>query len=663
MIKHTKFKKKTYFYLKFTNTLWHIKISRKNSLTTKRIKEETMKNLDRIAFSEELKEILNGCASVEIPNTRAELYDMVFGKEEANSFDITYIVHGKEKKEADVVRCRNGAAVNYTEDYMRRRDPECMVIADKKPTNKQKFEETYGYDFSGLRKETLLWLKERELIVVPFRAGGKKYGYPAILICPKNAAFFAYALANLQAFVNIEEEVIPFVPRAIIYVAPPFRHTHFEGKQVCVHNRLDNCHEIFSYNLYPGPSAKKGVYSVLLDIGEQENWVTAHASAARIITPYENEIVIMHEGASGGGKSEMLEAEHRVEDGRILLGTHVVTGGKNYLHLGDTCDIEPISDDMAMCHPAIQGPDGKLGIIDGENGWFLRVDGITEYGSSPAYEKIAIHPKEPLIFFNLQGVAGATCLPWDHTLDSDGNPCPNPRVVIPRYMVDKIVQEPVGVDIRSFGVRMPPATAEHPSYGIMGLMQIIPPALAWLWRLVAPRGHNNPSIIASKGMQSEGVGSYWPFATGLRVRQANLLLQQIISCPNTKYILIPNQHIGVYKVGFAAEWLAREYLARRGGVNVMKRQNLEPARCSLLGYSLREMKIDRQNIRSVFLKCELQEMLGLEGYHKGAKILTDFFAKELKKFDVPELDPLGKEIIACFKRGGTIEDYCNLTPM
>ena len=613
--------------------------------------------------SRKIKEILNGCASVEIPNTRAELYDMVFGKEEANSFDITYIVHGKEKKEADVVRCRNGAAVNYTEDYMRRRDPECMVIADKKPTNKQKFEETYGYDFSGLRKETLLWLKERELIVVPFRAGGKKYGYPAILICPKNAAFFAYALANLQAFVNIEEEVIPFVPRAIIYVAPPFRHTHFEGKQVCVHNRLDNCHEIFSYNLYPGPSAKKGVYSVLLDIGEQENWVTAHASAARIITPYENEIVIMHEGASGGGKSEMLEAEHRVEDGRILLGTHVVTGGKNYLHLGDTCDIEPISDDMAMCHPAIQGPDGKLGIIDGENGWFLRVDGITEYGSSPAYEKIAIHPKEPLIFFNLQGVAGATCLPWDHTLDSDGNPCPNPRVVIPRYMVDKIVQEPVGVDIRSFGVRMPPATAEHPSYGIMGLMQIIPPALAWLWRLVAPRGHNNPSIIASKGMQSEGVGSYWPFATGLRVRQANLLLQQIISCPNTKYILIPNQHIGVYKVGFAAEWLAREYLARRGGVNVMKRQNLEPARCSLLGYSLREMKIDRQNIRSVFLKCELQEMLGLEGYDKGAKILTDFFAKELKKFDVPELDPLGKEIIACFKRGGTIEDYCNLTPM
>ena len=28
-------------------------------------------------------------------------------------------------------------------------------------------------------------------------------------------------------------------------------------------------------------------------------------------TPYENEIVFMHEGASGGGKSEMLEDFHR----------------------------------------------------------------------------------------------------------------------------------------------------------------------------------------------------------------------------------------------------------------------------------------------------------------------------------------------------------------
>ena len=175
---------------------------------------------------------------------------------------------------------------------------------------------------------------------------------------------------------------------------------------------------------------------MLLDIGEQEGWVTAHASAARVITPYENEMVMMHEGASGGGKSELLQGVPRAADGRVLF-----------------------TDDMAMCHPSIQGSNGKLALIDGEDGWFVRVDGITEYGCDPLYEKIAIHTKDPLIFFNLQGVPRATCLLWDHTPDSNGKPCSNPRVIIPRRMIPHIVDQPVEVDVRSFGVRMPPATA------------------------------------------------------------------------------------------------------------------------------------------------------------------------------------------------------------
>lgn len=617
--------------------------------------------LSKLTLSQELTDVLTHCPEVTVPVTKAEIYDLVFGPAHADVYDVTYQVNGQEIKEADVTRCKNGAAVNYMEDYMRRRDPDCMRIADDKPTDKKRYQDVYGVPFDALQKETFAWLKTQPLLVVPFKAGGEEYGYPSLLICPKNAAFFAYALANLQAFVPLDEAE-GFSPRAVIYVAPPFRHTHFQGKQVCVHNRLDDCHEIYAYNLYPGPSAKKGVYSVLLDIGEAEGWVTAHASAARIITPYENEIVIMHEGASGGGKSEMLEKIHTQSDGRLLLGVHTVRNEKNYIHMSDQCDIEPISDDMAICHPAIRRQDGKLGIVDGEDGWFLRVDGITHYGCDPMYERISIHSEDPLVFFNIQGVPGATCLPWEHTLDSTGKPCPNPRVIIPRAKVDHIVKEATGVDIRSFGVRMPPSTAEHPNYGIMGLLHVIPPALAWLWRLVAPRGHNNPSIISSAGMVSEGVGSYWPFATGERIRQANLLLEQIVSCPNTKYVLIPNQHIGVYEVGFAGEWIAREYLARRGGAN-FKPENLIAARCPLLGYALREMKIDRQNIRTKFLRCETQELLGIEGYDKGAAILEDFFAQELEQFDKPELLPLGREIIACFRRGGTVEDYCKLTPM
>ena len=63
------------------------------------------------------------------------------------------------------------------------------------------------------------------------------------------------------------------------------------------------------------------------------------------------------------------------------------------------------------------------------------------------------------------------------------------------------------------------------------------------------------------------LGSYWPFATGKKVTQANLLLQQILSTPKTLNVLIPNQHIGCYNVGFMGEWVVREYLARMSGAS------------------------------------------------------------------------------------------------
>ncbi len=616
---------------------------------------------EKFDFTPELDAIVSNSPSVIVPDSKETLYELIFGNERTDKIEVLYDVNGTPFKEATVVRCKNGAVVNYTEDYMRRRDPDCMRIADDEPTDKPRFEDVYGYDFSTLREETFRWLTKQELILVPFKAGGYDYGYDSILVCPRNAAFFAFALSQLQAFVNIKQ-VEHFKPRSVIYVAPPFRQTHFDGRQVVVHARHPELHEIFSYNLYPGPSAKKGIYSVLLDIGEKEGWITAHASAARIITPYENEMVMMHEGASGGGKSELLQDVQRVADGRVLLGVHTQTGEKNYLRMSDTCTIEPVTDDMAICQPGFQPGNGKLALFDGEDGWFVRVDGITEYGCDPLYERISIHTEEPLIFFNIQGVPRATCLLWEHTPDSNGKPCPNPRVIIPRRMVERIVDKPVEVDVRSFGVRMPPTTLKKPNYGIMGLMHIIPPALAWLWRLVAPRGFNNPSINGSSQLESEGVGSYWPFATGLRVKQANLLLEQILNCPNTKYVLIPNQHIGIYKTGFSAEWISREYLARRGGVN-MKMDRLVPARCPLFGYALKEMKVDGQLISSKFLRPENQETLGEEGYDKGAKILYDFFARELAVFDVEELHPVGKQILECFKKNGTIEDYCAIIPL
>ena len=202
---------------------------------------------ERLSLPRELFEVLEHSLGVVVPESKEHLYDLIFNGEESDEIQVTYQVNGRTVKEAEVTRCRNGAVVNYMEDYMRRRDPDSMRIADERPTDKPRFADVYGYPFRDLRTETMTWMEKQELILVPFWAGGRDYGYEALLLCPRNAAFFAFSLAQLQAFVDLKETE-EFTPRAIIYVAPPFRHTHFEGKQVVVHNRSQDLHEIFSYN-------------------------------------------------------------------------------------------------------------------------------------------------------------------------------------------------------------------------------------------------------------------------------------------------------------------------------------------------------------------------------------------------------------------------------
>ena len=621
-----------------------------------------MSTLNKFNFLPEVDAFLKNSPNVIIPTSREELVNLAFGGGDADVFTVSYDVNGKPYDEATVTRCKNGAVVNYTDDYMRRRDPDCLIIGDNKPTDKPRYQDAFNQNFDVLRNETFEWLQKQELIIAPVMVGGSDFGYEAALIAPANAGFFACGLADLQYFQNIDEYEGIFTPKVIIYLAPPFRHTRFEGKQIVVHNRLGDVYELFAYNLYPGPSAKKGIYGFLLDMGEREGWVAVHTAAVKIVDPYENEIVIMHEGASGGGKSEMCEHVHTELDGRILIGQNLQTNEKFYVNIDEPCDLHPIADDIALCHPKIQNDSKKLVIKDVEAGWFIRVDHIKQYGTDPYLEKACIHPTEPLVFMSMDAVPKSTCLIWEHILDSNGVPCPNPRVVFPRRLVHNIISEPVEVDIRSFGVRTPPCTKEKPTYGIIGLMHILPPALGWLWRLVAPRGHANPSIVDTEGMTSEGIGSYGYFLTGSVVAQANLLLEQVLNTPNTRYVLFPNQHIGAYAVGFKPQWIAREYIARRGSAK-FKEQSLAKAPCPLLGYTLESLKLDGQYIRRAFLQPHTQAEVDIEGYEAGAKILTDFFKKELQKFDTPELHPLGKKIIGICMRDGGLEEYLEAIAM
>ena len=610
-----------------------------------------------------IEKVLSACQSFTCYNTTEELADAATCGKENNEFAVSYDIEGKGTfTEAIVHRVQNGISVNYTEAYMRRRDPGTMVIGDDKPTGKQRFSEKYNYPFSDIQKETFDWLKENDLAVFFYFAGRQGIGSLGIAIAPANAGFFAMGLSMLQEIVAIDELAENSELKSVIYVAPVFRHTHFDGKQVVVHNRLDDIHELYSYNLYPGPSAKKGLYGVLLTQGEKEEWVTAHCSAVQSISPYDIVNTFMHEGASGGGKSELHQHIVRETDGRVLLGKNSVTGETRYITIPRTCNFLPIADDMAFCHPSFQKKNGKLGIMDAENAWFVRVDSVNQYGDDPVLEKATIHPKKPLLFLNIDTKPESTALIWNHIEDEPGKPCPNPRVVLPRESVENTINGSVSVDVRSFGIRTPKCSKEDPTYGIVGLFHVLPPALAWLWRLVAPRGHKNPSIVGTGAMESEGVGSYWPFATGDRIIHANLLLKQIIETPRTIFSLVPNQNIGVWEVGFKPQLLMREYLTRRGGAK-LKDDQIQAARCPLLGYELNYLTIESSKIPSRFLKVYNQVEVGTEGYDAGAEVLQEFFNRELKKFMHKDLFHTGRKIIDACLSNASIEEYNQIIPM
>ncbi len=611
----------------------------------------------------ETSDLLHRARSLWWPRSTAELVDAACGGPQSNYFEVAYgLPDGRRIVEATVARVRNGVVANYPEPYMRRREPDCMFIADDLPTDKPRFRDRFCFEFAQLRGETFAWLEQQDLAAFAFHAGQSPLGVEALVIVPANAGFFALGLALLQGMPPPDQLPNGFAPRAILYVAPPFRHTHFAGKQVVVHHRTDGTlHEMFAYNLYPGPSAKKGVYGVLIHRAELEGWVVPHCSTVQVVTPYDNVVTIMHEGASGGGKSEMLEQMHREPDGRLLLGLNLVSNERRYLEIPRACGLRPVTDDIAICHPSLQNGDGRVHLTDAENAWFVRVNHIHEYGTDPSLEKLTAQPAAPLMFLSVDAVPGSRALIWEHIEDAPGKPCPNPRVILPRQLVPGAVTEPVAVDIRSFGVRTPPCTKEKPSYGIIGLFHLLPPALAWLWRLVAPRGHANPSIIQTEGMTSEGVGSYWPFATGRRVPQANLLLKQIQATPHVRYVLCPNQHVGAWSVGFAPQWIAREYLARRGHAR-FKPDQIQPARCPLLGYALYQLQIEGRMIPRWLLQVDTQPEVGPDAYDDGAKILTTFFHSELRQYLENDLNPLGRQIIECCLADGTAADYDRLLP-
>jgi hypothetical protein len=214
-----------------------------DSLCSESLMTNASKNLwEVINLPDCAADILKNCRSYIVPKTREEIFALAVGNQDHGSFEVAYDVEGRHVLEATVTKVRNGLVINYADAYMRRRDPNCMLVAGDKQTDKVKFATHLDTPFSDMRASTFEWLKKQDLSVTFFTLGGldEKAGRGAMLIAPANAGFFVGALADLQGLIAPDKMTPDFNVYSIIYLAPTFRHTHFNGKQIVVHNRLDN---------------------------------------------------------------------------------------------------------------------------------------------------------------------------------------------------------------------------------------------------------------------------------------------------------------------------------------------------------------------------------------------------------------------------------------
>ena len=131
--------------------------------------------------------------------------------------------------------------------------------------------------------------------------------------------------------------------------------------------------------------------------------------------------------------------------------------------------------------------------------------------------------------------------------------------------------------------------------------------------------------------------------------------------PEVRYLLLPNQHVGAWEVSFMPQWIAREYLARRGNAR-FPRSQMKACRCPLLGYTPGKLTIEGRTIGSWIFEVDLQHEVGPEAYDKGAAMLQEFFESELRQYLVPDLHETGRRIIECCLNNGTLADYEKLIP-
>ena len=121
----------------------------------------------------------------------------------------------------------------------------------------------------------------------------------------------------------------------------------------------------------------------------------------------------------------------------------------------------------------------------------------------------------------------------------------------------------------------------------------------------------------------------------------------------------------IYRIGFAGEWIAREYLARRGGVvreETAGTWRKMSAVWLFAGRNENRWADDPSEVPAT--GTAVASKLGEEGYDKGAKIITDFFKEELEQYTTCRSWTRWEErSIELCMNDAPLEAYLELTPI
>src|SRR5687768_2717099 len=99
----------------------------------------------KLRLPTEVQSLLASSPKVIWASTADELAALAVGPEpHALQCELAYDVPNKGRVvEAVVTKVRNGLSVNYPEPYMRRREPDCLFIADARPSDKPRFQDRF----------------------------------------------------------------------------------------------------------------------------------------------------------------------------------------------------------------------------------------------------------------------------------------------------------------------------------------------------------------------------------------------------------------------------------------------------------------------------------------------------------------------------------------